>query len=192
MKRRSFFAIGAACALISLNVNAASNSMASELQNRLSAIPSNIQPLSSTQLLAANRKYKKKYKKRKGKSCWVNCKSRRIKINLSKQRLYAICDGKVIRTIRVSTGRKGKRTPTGCYTIFSKQGAGCRSSRYPKPHGGARMPYCMFFHRLYGIHGYHSVPSYPASAGCVRTPTSQARWLNHCFARTGTSVCISY
>lgn len=191
MKYNSIIAMGAVCGLIGVNAQATSPSMAGEIQARFSALPATIQPISSPQLLAAS-KYKKKYKKRKGRSCRVSCKSRRIKINLSKQRLYAICDGRVIRSIRVSTGRKGKRTPTGCYTIFSKQGAGCRSSRYPKPNGGARMPYCMFFHRLYGIHGFHSVPSYPASAGCVRTPTSQARWLNHCFARIGTRVCISY
>lgn len=32
------------------------------------------------------------------------------------------------------------------------------------------MYYSSFFLRGFAIHGYHSVPSYPASHGCVRVP----------------------
>ena len=40
-----------------------------------------------------------------------------------------------------------------------------------------------YFIRGYAIHGYPSVPMYPASHGCLRVPMSEAvsifRWIHH-------------
>ena len=56
-------------------------------------------------------------------------------------------DGQVIRTGHASLGRaycpdthRACRTPTGHFSVISKQGAACRSTRYPLPKGGAPMP----------------------------------------------------
>ena|SRR3990167_2736296 len=105
--------------------------------------------------------------------------------------------GKIVRTGRGSSGRKycpdigrGCRTPTGTYHIISKGGASCKSSRYPRPHGGAPMPYCMFFSKMYAVHGSYDVPNYNASHGCVRVPKSDARWLYNNFMTIGTKVVI--
>lgn len=105
--------------------------------------------------------------------------------------------GHVVRTGHGSGGRgycpdirRSCRTPTGTYSVHSKGDAGCRSSRYPVGHGGAPMPYCMFFSKYYAIHGSPDVPNHNASHGCIRVLPSDARWLNHHFIQTGTTVVV--
>ena len=105
--------------------------------------------------------------------------------------------GKVVRSGRGSGGRsyckdikRSCRTPSGTYSIISKRGANCRSSRYPVGRGGAPMPYCMFFSKYYAIHGSPDVPNYNASHGCVRVRPSDARWLHRNFMHIGTKVII--
>jgi lipoprotein-anchoring transpeptidase ErfK/SrfK len=44
------------------------------------------------------------------------------------------------------------------------------------------MYYSVYFHGGYATHGYHSVPNYPASHGCLRSPIPVAHfiynWIN--------------
>lgn len=82
------------------------------------------------------------------------------------------------------------RTPPGIFTIKSKGSANCRSSRYPKPRGGAPMPYCMFYSKYYAIHGSPNVPNYNASHGCIRVKPKAARWLHRNFITIGTQVRV--
>jgi lipoprotein-anchoring transpeptidase ErfK/SrfK len=70
------------------------------------------------------------------------------------------------------------RTPVGSYRIYEKAGAGYKSTRYPLPNGGAPMPYAMFFHGQYAIHGANNVPNRNASHGCIRVYPSDARYLS--------------
>ena len=106
-------------------------------------------------------------------------------------------NGKVVRTGHGSGGRgycpdirRSCRTPTGTYSVHSKGGASCRSSRDPVGKGGAPMPYCMFFSRYYAIHGSPDVPNHNASHGCIRVEPRDARWLNHNFVEIGTKVVV--
>jgi lipoprotein-anchoring transpeptidase ErfK/SrfK len=106
-------------------------------------------------------------------------------------------NGKVVRSGRGSGGRKycpdigrGCKTPSGVYTVWSKGGPGCVSSRYPVGRGGAPMPYCMYFSKNYAIHGSYEVPHYNASHGCIRLIPSDARWLSNNFIRIGTKVVV--
>ena len=106
-------------------------------------------------------------------------------------------DGKVVRTGRASGGRgycpdikRSCRTPTGTYSVISKSGPDCRSSRYPVGRGGAPMPYCMFFSRYYAIHGSYEVPHRNASHGCIRVVPSDARWLSKNFVHIGTKIVV--
>lgn len=106
-------------------------------------------------------------------------------------------DGHVVRTGQGSAGRRycpdihrSCRTPTGTYTILSKGGPDCRSSRYPLGKGGAPMPYCMFFTKYYAVHGSPDVPAYHASHGCIRVKPSDARWLSRYFMHIGTRVVV--
>jgi L,D-transpeptidase catalytic domain len=106
--------------------------------------------------------------------------------------------GRVIRSGRASGGAhycrdvgRACRTPVGSFRIISKRGPGCRSSRYPRGRGGARMPYCMFFSKYYAIHGSYDVPRRNASHGCIRVHPGAAKWLSHNFIRIGTRVVVT-
>jgi lipoprotein-anchoring transpeptidase ErfK/SrfK len=106
-------------------------------------------------------------------------------------------NGEVVRMGKGSGGRhycpdirRGCKTPSGIYSIISKGGPECRSTRYPVGRGGSPMPYCMFFSKYYAIHGAYDVPNYNASHGCVRVKPSEARWLSRNFVRVGTKVVI--
>lgn len=76
-------------------------------------------------------------------------------------------------------------TLTGIYRVFSKENEKCKSDIFPIGKGGARMPYCMFFHKGFALHGSNDVPGYRASHGCVRLFERDAKWLNHEFVDTG-------
>lgn len=82
------------------------------------------------------------------------------------------------------------RTVTGEYSVIRKQGANCISTIYPKPRGGAPMPYCIFFFKGYALHGSYEVPGYHASHGCVRLFVDDAKWLNQKFVEPGTKVIV--
>lgn len=107
-------------------------------------------------------------------------------------------DGRRMNTGRASGGKgfcpdihRACRTIIGTFHVLSKGGVTCRSKIYPRPHGGAPMPYCMRFSEMgYAIHGSNSVPSYNASHGCIRVVPSDARWLSQNFVRVGTTVIV--
>jgi lipoprotein-anchoring transpeptidase ErfK/SrfK len=134
----------------------------------------------------------------------------RVIINLSEQRVYLVEQGKVILVSPISSGRLGRPTPTGKFSIFSKDidhrsgsfgsvidayGRVINSNATPASHiprGGhfrpAPMPYYMEFSPAVGMHaGY--LPGYPASHGCVRMPRDLAARF---FARVhiGTPVAV--
>jgi PKD repeat protein len=82
-----------------------------------------------------------------------------IEISKGRQVLFVVRDGEVQLVIPVSTGATGN-TPLGHFRVYSKV-----------PGFNAKeMYYSSFFIGGFAIHGYHSVPAYPASHGCVRIP----------------------
>lgn len=108
-------------------------------------------------------------------------------------------DGELVGYGRASGGadfnhelKRQSHTPTGLFHVRSKGEYNCRSSKYPLPHGGALMPYCMFFLKNYAIHGAppQSVPNYNASHGCIRLTNSAAKWLRYNFINIGTRVKV--
>tara|TARA_R110002124_G_scaffold152394_3_gene319294 strand:+ start:3247 stop:3672 length:426 start_codon:yes stop_codon:yes gene_type:complete len=116
---------------------------------------------------------------------------KRIVVDLSDHRFYAYNNGKLVRSGLISGGSKGRRTVTGNFRIQSKKGYNCFSSKYPRPTGGAHMPYCQFFYKGYAIHGHRYVPRYHASHGCVRMGLNDARWI-YSFAPTGTEITVRH
>lgn len=83
------------------------------------------------------------------------------------------------------------RTVTGTFRVYNKRGINCRSGEYPvETFGGAKMPYCMYFHRGFTIHAAFEVPPYSSSHGCVRVLPSAAKWLNEEFITIGTRVIV--
>ena len=95
-----------------------------------------------------------------------------IVISLPSQRAFVFKDGETWDSTKVSTGKPGKRTPIGRFTILEKR-LMHRSTRYDD----APMP---FMERLtWGGVAMHAgrVPGYPASHGCIRMPRAFAKRL---------------
>ena len=95
-----------------------------------------------------------------------------IVISLNQQTLALYRGETLVQTSRVSTGRRGYRTPRGIYSILGK-----RRRHYSNLYRRAPMPYMQ---RLtwsgIALHqGY--VPHRPASHGCIRLPKGFARSL---------------
>lgn len=97
-------------------------------------------------------------------------------------------DGRLVKWGPISSGRdkcsdsnNSCRTLTGIFYFFSKENEKCRSRVFPIGKGGAKMPYCMYFHKGFALHGSDDIPGYRASHGCVRMFTGDALWLNHEF-----------
>ncbi|GAA5187680.1 L,D-transpeptidase family protein [Rugosimonospora acidiphila] len=105
---------------------------------------------------------------------------RLIEVNLSSDLLLFVRDGHVDYTLNTSTGGgyvyydQGERdvatTPKGHFTTYRVIDAPHRSSL-----GLLIRP--RYFTAGYAIHGDSSVPSYPASHGCVRVSNSAIDWI---------------
>ncbi|MEI8055350.1 MAG: L,D-transpeptidase [bacterium] len=115
-----------------------------------------------------------------------------IVVDLDKQAFGAYdASGKLVHWGPVSGGQdycpdigRPCHSPTGIFYVQYKEGPDCFSSKYPLPDGGAPMPYCMYFHGGYAMHGC-VLPGYNASHGCIRMFTEDAEWLNKNFVEFG-------
>lgn len=82
-------------------------------------------------------------------------------------------------------------TPIGDFRVFHIGGKNCDSNEYPlETHGGAPMPYCMFFHGGAAFHESTLSGFINRSAGCVRMFNADAKWLNKEFVKLGTRVIV--
>ncbi|HEY7707651.1 MAG TPA: L,D-transpeptidase family protein [Gaiellaceae bacterium] len=81
-----------------------------------------------------------------------------LEVSKSRQTLYEVRDGQVVNVIHVSTGATGN-TPVGTWHVYREVFGWDWVLYHP-----------MYFLRGFAIHGYPSVPAYPASHGCVRIP----------------------
>jgi peptidoglycan hydrolase-like protein with peptidoglycan-binding domain len=82
-----------------------------------------------------------------------------VEVSKGRQVLLLVRDGKVQLVMPVSTGATGN-TPLGLWHVYSKVPG----------YNAKQMYYSSFFVGAFAIHGYASVPTYPASHGCVRIP----------------------
>jgi len=82
-----------------------------------------------------------------------------IEVDKGRQVLFEVDHGRVVRVVHVSTGATGN-TPIGRWHVYSKIPGTLPTGMFDSS----------FFLRGFAIHGYPSVPTYPASHGCVRTP----------------------
>jgi hypothetical protein len=87
----------------------------------------------------------------------------RTEIDLSRQVLFQIQNNQVVKVVPISSGTSGMGTPAGAYRIQRKI-TGWHESRLGMLYSPS------YFYGGYAIHGSRSVPPYPASHGCVRTP----------------------
>lgn len=107
---------------------------------------------------------------------------RGVLIDTGRQVLLLVEGGRAIRAIHVSTGAYG-RTPRGRFSVYRKE-----TMSWSVPFG-VWMPYASYFNGGFAMHAYSSVPSYPASHGCVRVPPVEAPGVYR-FAGYGTPVWV--
>jgi N-acetylmuramoyl-L-alanine amidase len=92
-----------------------------------------------------------------------------VEVYKGRQVAFEVQNGRVVGITHVSTGATGN-TPLGTWQVYRKVTGWDWVLWYP-----------LYFHRGFALHGYPSVPAYPASHGCVRmpmwfAPAFNARW----------------
>lgn len=102
-----------------------------------------------------------------------------IEVSKTTQVMYEVRDGKVMKVVHVSTGLTGN-TPVGRFRVYLLTPGTLPSGMY----------YSLFFLRGFAIHGYPSVPTYPASHGCVRTPMWFAPGFYRRWGKIGTEIHV--
>ena len=91
-----------------------------------------------------------------------------LEVDKERQLLLVVRDGRVVRVVNASSaGIPGYVTPEGRFRVFRRV-EGIDVS----PLGRLWNP--LYFYRGYAIHGSTTVPSVPASHGCVRVPLWEA------------------
>lgn len=105
-----------------------------------------------------------------------------VRVDLSEQRMHIYMDNRKLYLWPISSARAGKVTPVG---TFQPQflSANHKSSLY----NDAPMPWSVFFHGNYAIHGTTEVAKLgrPASAGCIRLHPDHALILFDLVRKTG-------
>lgn len=106
----------------------------------------------------------------------------RIEVDLTRQVLYLVQDGQLVRILPVSSGNgegytssSGSwayaNTPTGTFTVTRKI--------LGERHAALGVLYNpLYFHEGFAVHGSPSVPAHEASHGCVRITITDSLWLN--------------
>lgn len=93
-----------------------------------------------------------------------------VEIDLSRQLLLIAVDGRVQWVMDASTGSVPGTTPVGRFSVTRQVDA-----YDPGPLGVLYRP--KYFYQGVAVHGYPSVPPYPASHGCVRVTNAAMDWL---------------
>jgi hypothetical protein len=83
---------------------------------------------------------------------------RHVEVDISRQVMALVEDGKAAHVFHVSTGAGG--TPRGDFNFYEKSPG----------YNAKGMYYSVYYSGNYATHGYYTVPYYPASHGCVRNP----------------------
>jgi lipoprotein-anchoring transpeptidase ErfK/SrfK len=108
----------------------------------------------------------------------------KVVIDTLTQLFYVYRDDKLVGVATVSTGKKGRATPLGFWSVMNKQVKG-----YSRKYDNAPMP----FMQMYDPKGiaFHAGPNpgYPASHGCVRLPLKFAERL-YGLTKVGSKVII--
>ncbi|HYH57732.1 MAG TPA: L,D-transpeptidase family protein [Thermoleophilaceae bacterium] len=95
-----------------------------------------------------------------------------VEADLSRQVLVLARNGRAERIYHTSSGKASTPTVLGSFRFYRKD----------RGTNGVGMVHSNYFIGGYAIHGYHSVPTYPASHGCLRVPIANAlgiyKWIN--------------
>jgi hypothetical protein len=102
-----------------------------------------------------------------------------IEADISRQVLVLARNGRAERIYHTSSGKASTPTVLGSFRVY-------RKSPGTNSHG---MVHSSYFIGGYAIHGYHSVPTYPASHGCLRVPIPNA-WSIYSWVDFGDRVFV--
>ncbi|GAB4083897.1 hypothetical protein GCM10028784_05270 [Myceligenerans cantabricum] len=118
-----------------------------------------------------------------------------IEVDLGRQVLLVVENGKVIRTFNASSGNGESyealgaqyvaHTPSGSYSVY-RQVDGVRESSLDL--GSMYRP--KYFTGGIAVHGSPSIPAYPASHGCIRVSDTAMNWIWSWGAPIGTPVHV--
>jgi lipoprotein-anchoring transpeptidase ErfK/SrfK len=113
-----------------------------------------------------------------------------VLVNETCQVLIYVENGRYVKVMPVSTGKSGYNTPNGEYSLgYTQRGWSCSTAypegcgthqegRFAAAHGShGNMYNKRRFTGAYYIHGSTSVPTYPASHGCIRVTVGDSDWL---------------
>ena len=89
---------------------------------------------------------------------------RHAEVSLAKQVLVLIDGDKPQLTFHISSGAMATPSDPGGYRFYRKDPG----------YNSLGMYYSVYYNRGEATHGYHSVPTHPASHGCIRIPIPQA------------------
>ena len=115
----------------------------------------------------------------------------KARIDLSEQNMEVYVNGSYYASWKVSTARRGYRTPTGTY-----KPKWLARMHYSKKYHHSPMPHSIFFYGGYAIHGTYAIKrlGHPASHGCVRLLPKHAAtlfWLVREHGMKNTTITIT-
>jgi L,D-transpeptidase catalytic domain len=100
-------------------------------------------------------------------------------VSIGRQVLVLADNGEAQRTYHVSTGAPGTPSDRGHFRFYRRQPG----------YNSLRMYMSVYYNRGEAVHGYSSVPTGPASHGCIRTPISDAVSIYN-WVRLGMSIYV--
>jgi hypothetical protein len=118
----------------------------------------------------------------------VQFANKHVEVDLANQRLRAYQGARLVLDSHISSGREGKKTPSGEFKAGPVKSPMHRSRLYHN----APMPWSVQVHENVFIHGFQKVPQHPASHGCIRLPlagANPAKWF-YDWIDAGTPVSI--
>lgn len=102
-----------------------------------------------------------------------------VEADLSRQVLVLARNGRAQRIYHTSSGKPSTPTILGSFRFYRKEPGT----------NNVGMVHSSYFIRGYAIHGYKSVPTYPASAGCLRVPIPNA-WSIYSWIDNGDRIFV--
>lgn len=104
---------------------------------------------------------------------------RHVEVDRARQVMVLADRGKPQHTFHVSTGKPSTPSDPGHFRFFRREPG----------YNNIRMYYSVYYNRGEAIHGYSSVPTHPASNGCIRTPIADAIFIYN-WVRLGMSIYV--
>jgi hypothetical protein len=104
---------------------------------------------------------------------------RHVEVDLDRQVMVLAARGRARHTFHISSGAPSTPSDRGHFRFYK---------RLPG-YNASRMLDSVYYNRGEAVHGYHSVPSYPASHGCIRSPIPDARFIYN-WVRLGMSIYL--